>query len=149
MPAGVYLKVYGDASTILESRISLLVRNMGIGLLLVIVLLGLFLNVRLAFWVTMGIPILCRSVYFFASPDVSINMISLFGFILVLGIVVDDAIVVGESIYRKQEDGMPRLKAAIERRPGSGAPRNFFRSHHHGGVFALVGRLGPHGPAAS
>ncbi|ACL03145.1 acriflavin resistance protein [Desulfatibacillum aliphaticivorans] len=115
LPAGVKLRVYNDSSTILKSRISLLVRNMGIGLVLVIVLLGIFLNVRLAFWVTLGIPISFAAAFIFLPYfDVSINMISLFGFILVLGIVVDDAIVVGESIYHKQEQGMPRLKAAIE-----------------------------------
>jgi multidrug efflux pump subunit AcrB len=73
------------------------------------------MNLRLAFWVTLGIPIsfaACIAVlpYF----DVSINMISLFAFIMVLGIVVDDAIIIGENIFRKQEEGFSSLKAAVE-----------------------------------
>jgi multidrug efflux pump subunit AcrB len=93
----------------------LLLKNLGFGLVLVILLLGVVMNLRLAFWVTLGIPIsfaACLAVlpYF----DVSINMISLFAFIMVLGIVVDDAIIIGENIYRKQEEGLSSLKAAVE-----------------------------------
>lgn len=115
LPAGVDITFFADMSEILKSRLDLLLRNLAIGLALVIVLLGLFLNVRLAFWVTLGIPIsFLTGLAILPSFDVSINMISLFAFIMVLGIVVDDAIIVGENIFRKQEEGLPPLKAAVE-----------------------------------
>ncbi len=84
------------------------------GLSLVFILLGLFLEIRLAFWVAMGIPIsFMGSLLFLPILGVSINMISMFAFIIALGIVVDDAIVVGENIYSYQQQGEPFLKAAI------------------------------------
>lgn len=115
LPAGVDLGIYQDSSIILKSRIQLLMKNMAFGLILVSLLLGLFLNLGLAFWVTLGIPISFLSgLWVLPQFDVSINMISLFAFIMVLGIVVDDAIVVGENIFRKREEGLPPLKASIE-----------------------------------
>jgi multidrug efflux pump subunit AcrB len=115
LPEGVEITTYRDRSQILKSRLWLLLKNLAIGLVLVIILLGIVMNMRLAFWVTLGIPIsfaACIAVlpYF----DVSINMISLFAFIMVLGIVVDDAIIIGENIFRKQEEGFSSLKAAVE-----------------------------------
>jgi multidrug efflux pump subunit AcrB len=89
-------------------------RNARIGLLLVLLTLALFLEARLAFWVTLGIPIsFAGSLLFFPVTEVSINMISLFAFIITLGMVVDDAIVVGEAIYKQRMDGKGRLEAAI------------------------------------
>jgi multidrug efflux pump subunit AcrB len=89
-------------------------RNAYIGLGLVAIILGLFLQIRLAFWVTLGIIVaFVGSFLILPSTDVSINMISLFAFLLVLGMVVDDAIVVGESIYRRRQEGMGHLAAAI------------------------------------
>ncbi|MBU2551360.1 MAG: efflux RND transporter permease subunit [Proteobacteria bacterium] len=115
LPEGARIDFFADMSEMLRSRISLLLKNMGMGLILVALLLGLFLDRRLAFWVTLGIPVsFLSALIFLPSLDVSINMISLFAFILVLGIVVDDAIVIGENIYRKQEEGLPPLKAAVE-----------------------------------
>jgi len=115
LPAGVGIAFFADMSEILKSRLELLLRNMAIGLVLVVVLLWLFLNVRLAFWVTLGIPIsFLTGLAILPRFDVSINMISLFAFIMVLGIVVDDAIIIGENIFRKQEEGLPPLKAAVE-----------------------------------
>ncbi|MGD9022580.1 MAG: efflux RND transporter permease subunit [Deltaproteobacteria bacterium] len=115
LPSGVQIDVYRDRSDILRSRINLLLRNMGIGLLLVSILLGVFLNVRLAFWVTLGIPIsFAAGILVLPRLDVSINMISLFAFITVLGIVVDDAIVIGENIYRKQDQGLAGLDGAVQ-----------------------------------
>jgi len=115
LPAGVHISVYSDRSRVLKSRLRLLLRNMAMGLVLVAVLLGVFLNLRLAFWVTLGIPIsFLAGIWALPHMDVSINMISLFAFIMVLGIVVDDAIVVGESVYTKREEGMSPLKAAVE-----------------------------------
>ena len=115
LPAGVDIDFFWDMSEILRSRIKLLLKNMGLGLLLVSIMLALFLNLRLAFWVTLGIPISFMA-GLMALPrfDVSINMISLFAFIMVLGIVVDDAILIGENVFRKQEEGASPLKASVE-----------------------------------
>ncbi len=114
LPAGVAVDSWDDDSIILKQRIGLLLRNARLGLILVFACLALFLNFRLAFWTTLGIPIsffggLALLPYF----DVTINMISLFAFIVVLGIVVDDAIVVGENIFEYLEQGMRPLDAAI------------------------------------
>jgi multidrug efflux pump subunit AcrB len=115
LPTGVEIDFYRDRSEILRSRINLLLRNMTIGLLLVSILLGVFLNLRLAFWVTLGIPIsFAAGILILPRFDVSINMISLFAFITVLGIVVDDAIVIGENIYRKQDEGLAGLRGAVQ-----------------------------------
>ncbi len=115
LPEGVEIGYYADMSKILKSRIELLMKNMIFGLILVSILLGMFLNLRLAFWVTLGIPVsFAASLVLLPQLDVSINMISLFAFIMVLGIVVDDAIIVGENVYRLQESGIPSLKAAID-----------------------------------
>ncbi len=114
LPAGIEISFYRDRSEILRSRMELLLRNMGIGLILVSVLLAVFLNLRLAFWVTLGIPIsFAAGIMVLPRLDVSINMISLFAFITVLGIVVDDAIVVGENIFRKQDEGLKGLDGAV------------------------------------
>ncbi len=115
LPKGVQIGVYADQSKILKSRLELLVRNMLMGLVLVVVLLGMFLELRLAFWVTLGIPLsFLTAIWLLPNFDVSINMISLFGFILVLGIVVDDAIVIGEHIQTYRERGMDPKTASIE-----------------------------------
>jgi multidrug efflux pump subunit AcrB len=115
LPAGVGIGVYQDMSKILRSRINLLLKNMGFGLILVSILLGIFLDIRLAFWVTLGIPIsFMAGLWILPQFDVSINMVSLFAFIMVLGIVVDDAIIVGENIFRKREDGLRPLLASVE-----------------------------------
>ncbi len=115
LPEGVDIDFYRDRSRILKSRIRLLLKNMGLGLVLVSILLGLFLNVRLAFWVTLGIPIsFMAGLILLPRFDVSINMISLFAFIMVLGIVVDDAIVVGENVFRKYEEGLEPLHGSVE-----------------------------------
>ena len=115
LPAGIDVAFYSDRSEILKSRLNLLLKNLAIGLVLVSILLSLFMNLRLAFWVTLGIPIsFMAALLVLPEFDVSINMISLFAFIMVLGIVVDDAIIVGENIYRKQEEGLGSLKAAVE-----------------------------------
>jgi multidrug efflux pump subunit AcrB len=115
LPRGIQVEAYNDMSKILKSRIELLTRNMGWGLLLVSLILGFFLNLRLAFWVTLGIPIsFAAGLMLLPYNDVSLNMISLFAFIMVLGIVVDDAIIVGENVFRKQEEGLPPLDAAVK-----------------------------------
>jgi len=115
LPQGVSLAIWDDRSDMYRQRVDLLMRNAYLGLGLVLLCLGLFLEIRLAFWVTMGIPIsFLGSVLLLPSWDVSINMISLFAFIVTLGIVVDDAIVVGEAIYKRRNDGLPLVKAAVQ-----------------------------------
>ena len=114
LPPGVRLIEWRDQSRVYRQRMELMKRNALQGLVLVLVVLGLFLELRLAFWVTMGIPIsFAGSMLLMPGLDVSVNMISTFAFIVVLGMVVDDAIVVGENIYDKTREGLPRLDAAI------------------------------------
>jgi multidrug efflux pump subunit AcrB len=114
LPSGVSVATWDDQSIILKQRISLLLRNAGYGLVLVFLCLALFLNFRLAFWTTMGIPIsFLGGLWLVPQADVTINMISLFAFIVVLGIVVDDAIVVGENIFEYLQQGLKPMDAAI------------------------------------
>lgn len=123
LPTSVSIKVMNDSSTVLQDRIDLLVNNAGLGLVLVLALLAMFLKTKLAFWISMGIPIsFLGAMLLMPQMDVSINMISLFGFILVLGLVVDDAIVVGENIYAHQEMGKSRIDAAIHGAHEIGGP---------------------------
>lgn len=104
LPPGVQIAYWGDSSHYLQGRLDLMTNNMINGSILVFILLSLFLQLRLAFWVMMGIPIaFLGTIMLMPILGVSINMISLFGFILVLGIVVDDAIVIGESAYSELE----------------------------------------------
>ena len=114
LPPGIGVTTWNDRSDIFRQRVNLLLRNGAIGLVLVFVLLGLFLETRLAFWVMMGIPIsFLGSFLILPLTGVSINMISLFAFIIALGIVVDDAVVVGENIYEHHQRGMPFGEAAV------------------------------------
>lgn len=114
MPPGVNLTVLDDRSVAFTQRADLLLRNAYLGLALVLVLLSVFLEARLAFWVTMGIPISFLGSFFFISlAGVSINMMSMFAFIIALGIVVDDAIIVGENIYKFRQQGMRFHQAAV------------------------------------
>ncbi|MDM8522274.1 efflux RND transporter permease subunit [Desulfococcaceae bacterium HSG8] len=114
LPPGVRTAIRRDRSDIFHQRVDLLKRNAFIGLFLVLGILGLFLEIRLAFWVTMGIPIsFFGSFLFLPAADVSINMISLFAFIVTLGMVVDDAIVIGESIYVHRQENKNFIDAAI------------------------------------
>ncbi len=114
LPPGVFAATYMDRSKLYDERLDLLMRNGAIGLAFVLLILGLFLEPRLAFWVTMGIPIsFLGSLILLPVLGVSINMISLFAFIVTLGMVVDDAIVVGENTFRFRREGHPPLKAAL------------------------------------
>jgi len=103
-----------DRSESLNNRIDLLTKNGMIGFGLVLILLSLFLNIRLAFWVAVAIPFSFAGMFILASwYGLTINVISLFGMILVIGILVDDGIVFGENIYQKYEDGQRAIPAAI------------------------------------
>jgi len=115
LPPGATLADFYDNTSMLKARINLLSRNGLLGMGLVFFLLWLFLDLRLSFWAGLGIPIsLAGGLFILWSIGETINMISLFGFIMVLGIVVDDAIVVGESIYVHRLRGQPPMQAAIE-----------------------------------
>ncbi len=115
LPPGVSYAINRDRSDIYRQRLDLLLRNGLLGLALVLVVLGLFLDFRLAFWVTLGIPTAFLGAFLFLPMlGVTINMISMFAFIVALGIVVDDAIVAGENIYRYREEGASFVEAAIK-----------------------------------
>ncbi len=106
LPEGVQIASWLDGSKDIKDRLKLLYVNGGQGVLYVLIILMLFLNFRLAFWVALGIPVsLCGALFLFPLPgiDLSLNVISAFGFLVVLGIVVDDAIVIGESVYSEKE----------------------------------------------
>lgn len=114
LPPTVELTPWFDNARLIQDRISLLTNNGVVGLGLVFLCLWFFLSLRLGFWVTLGIPIsLGGAMVIMALTGQSINMISLFGMIMVLGIIVDDAIVVGESIFAKHEEGLTGLEAAV------------------------------------
>lgn len=106
LPQGVTLDVWNDATYYLNGRLSTMVSNLAMGALLVFVILALFLEIKLAFWVMMGIPVcFLGAMAMINTPFIhaSLDMISIFGFILVLGIVVDDAIIMGESAFTESE----------------------------------------------
>ncbi|MFP4277333.1 MAG: efflux RND transporter permease subunit [Wenzhouxiangella sp.] len=114
-PSTLKMHIWDDASIIFEDRINLLVKNGLLGLLLVLLILTLFLRPRLSFWVTVGLAVaLLGSFLVMPWLGVSINMISLFAFILVLGVVVDDAIVVGEASFHYLQRGDSAPQAALK-----------------------------------
>jgi multidrug efflux pump subunit AcrB len=115
LPPGIDVSIWDDRSQMFSERADLLKSNAIQGLILVFISLGLFLDLRLAFWVMMGIPTsILGSFLLLSQTDVSINMISMFAFIVTLGIVVDDAIVVGENVYEKQAEGLDPNTASIK-----------------------------------
>jgi multidrug efflux pump subunit AcrB len=107
LPEGAKLTVWGDSSYYLSERLDMMINNMLMGAFLVFIVLALFLRIKIAFWVMLGIPIsffgALLMMPLLGDWSVSINMLSLFAFIMVLGIVVDDAIVIGESAYAEIE----------------------------------------------
>lgn len=114
LPEGIDITVWSDQSDAFRERMQLLLKNAFLGLALVLLLLGLFLEPRLAFWVTLGIPISILGAFLLIPfGGASINMISLFAFIITLGIIVDDAVVMGENIYARRQEGMSTMRAAI------------------------------------
>ncbi len=114
LPTGVDYAIWDDDSELLQDRLSLLLKNAAIGLVLVLLALTLFLDLRLAFWTAVGIgATFTGAIFLLYFAGSSINMFSLFGFILALGLVVDDAVVVGENIYAERERGRSGLGAAI------------------------------------
>lgn len=111
----IVLNISSDRSITLTQRTQLLAENAVIGVLLVLFFLSLFLNVRVAFWVATGLPIAFFGMFIFAANlGVTINVLSLFGMIIVIGILVDDGIVIGENIYHHYEKGKNPIQAAID-----------------------------------
>lgn len=111
----VHLDISSDSSTTLTQRTRLLIKNAVMGILLVLFFLALFLNARLAFWVAFGIPISFFGMFIFAAQlGITINVLSLFGMIIVIGILVDDGIVIGENIFHHYEKGKSPIRAAID-----------------------------------
>ena len=111
----VQLNVVRDLSITLNQRTQLLTENAIVGMILVLVFLSIFLNTRLALWVAFGLPISFLGMFIFAAQfDVTINVLSLFGMIIVIGILVDDGIVIAENIYQHYEKGKKPIQAAID-----------------------------------
>lgn len=108
-PKTIKTKIWNDESQIIKDRLSLMFKNAISGIVLVLIMLALFLNIKIAFWVAIGIPIAFSGALFLMGPlmaNYSLNVLTTFGFIVVLGIVVDDAIVIGENVYSyKQKKG--------------------------------------------
>jgi len=114
LPDGIEIEVWRDGARSLRDRLDILVRNGRTGFVLVFIVLALFLRLRLAFWVAIGVPAsFAGALALFPILGISIDVISIFAFILVLGLLVDDAIVVGENVHRHQESGDGAKVAAI------------------------------------
>ena len=113
-PEGIELFVWDDDSKQIRGRLNTLIGSLAQGSLLVLLVLGLFLRPKLAFWIVVGIPVgFAGGVLLMPFFGITANVMSLFGYIIVVGIVVDDAIVTGENVYQKLKDGMPPLEAAV------------------------------------
>jgi len=114
-PEGIHLGVHSDRAISLEARLETMASSLLQGAMLVMIVLGLFLRPQLAFWVVVGIPVsFAGGVLMMPWLGITANMMSLFGFIIVVGVVVDDAIVTGESVYSRLQGGAPAIEAAIE-----------------------------------
>jgi multidrug efflux pump subunit AcrB len=126
LPEGLNVDLRNDLSDIYRQRLGLLIKNGFFGLGLVFICLAMFLEPRLAIWVSLGILIsFLGSIFFLKLSNVSINMVSMFAFIVTLGIVVDDAIIVGENIYYHRQQGEPWFNAAVTGTREIAVPLNF------------------------
>jgi multidrug efflux pump subunit AcrB len=123
LPSGITLGYWFDMAHMVQARIDLLLKNGLQGILLVFIVLALFLDLGLAFWVSSGIPISFTGAFLILNYfGASINMLSLFGFIMTLGILVDDAIIVGENVYTHYKTGKSAKDAVIDSIDQIGAP---------------------------
>ena len=115
MPTGYSLRTWGDESTNVRDRMALLGRNGLQGLVLVLIVLAVFLELRLAFWVALGIPLsILGACAIMLCAGQTMNMLSMFAFLMALGILVDDAIVIGENIYTHRKQGKDHVRAAVD-----------------------------------
>jgi len=123
IPVGINLATWFDLSTIVNDRINLLLRNGVQGIVLVFIILALFLNLRLAFWVAIGIPISFMAAFIVLNiSGNTINMISLFAFIMTLGILIDDAIIIGENIFSHYGRGKSPKESVVDGLKEVGVP---------------------------
>ena len=114
LPPGITYRIDSNRAEDFNDRLSLLLQNGALAVIIILLILSLFLEYRLSFWIMMGMAIsFVGSFTVLPMVDISINMISMFGFLVALGIVVDDAIVVGENVYEYRQRGMGKLEAAI------------------------------------
>ena len=114
LPPGVQMRIDNNSAEDFGDRLNLLLKNGALAVIIILVILSLFLEIRLSFWIMMGMAIsFVGSFLVLPMADISINMISMFGFLVALGIVVDDAIVVGENTYAHRQLGMSRVEAAV------------------------------------
>ena len=139
LPDGIQIDVWADRSVYLNDRLSMMLDNMFMGALLVFIVLSLFLRMKVASWVIVGIPITFLGALWLMPINpwpVTISSVSLFGFILVLGIVVDDAIIIGESIYTKIRADGHTLDHVIDGAHRVAVPATF-------GVLTTIAAFGP------
>ncbi len=126
LPPGVNYRIDRNDAEDFKDRLMLLLENGGLAVFIVLCILAIFLELRLAFWIMMGMCIsFVGGILFLPFLDISINMISMFAFLVVLGIVVDDAIVVGENVYEYRQSGLDKVNAAIKGTREIAAPVTF------------------------
>lgn len=129
MPAGISIDAWGDGTYYLKGRLEMMQKNMIAGVILVFLILALFLRFKLAFWVMIGIPLCFMGafalMYMYPAFAMTINMITLFGFILVLGIVVDDAIIIAESAWSSIEEKGHSIDSVVEGAKKVAVPATF------------------------
>ena len=137
LPESLTLTVWENSAKVLRDRLDILISNGLGGFLLVFVVLALFLRLKLAIWVSLGVPLsILGALSVFPFVDASIDVISLFAFIMVLGLLVDDAVVVGENVHRHQEAAEDPLEAAISGTHEVSVPVIF-------GVLTTIAAFGP------
>jgi multidrug efflux pump subunit AcrB len=139
LPEGIQMDLWADRAMYLQDRLAMMLDNMALGALLVFIVLSLFLRMKVAGWVIVGIPITFFGALWLMPVNpwpVTINMVSLFGFIVVLGIVVDDAIIIGESIYTKIRKDGHTLDNVIDGAHRVAVPATF-------GVLTTIAAFGP------
>lgn len=106
--------INSDTSIFIKNRLKVLGNNAFIGLVLLIIILLIFFDFKTSFWTVMGMPVaFCTTMIVSNLLGITLNLMSMFGFIIVVGMIVDDAIVVAENIYKKNEEGLPKLEATI------------------------------------
>jgi len=114
LPPGITYRIDSNRAEDFNDRLKLLLENGALAVIIILLILSLFLEYRLSFWIMMGMAIsFVGSFTVLPMVDISINMISMFGFLVALGIVVDDAIVVGENVYEYRENGVDPMEAAV------------------------------------
>lgn len=115
LPEGMKIEPWGRFAPLLQARIDLLLRNGYTGLIVVFILLWLFLDIRLSFWVSVNVPLAFAGTFIVMNyADLTVNMITIFGMVMVLGVVVDNSTIIGEAIYVARKRGLPPVKAAVE-----------------------------------